>query len=119
MGAARLVLFLFLFTRTAAAGELVGRVTAGGKNVRDAVLFIEGVRAGSPPARPVVIDQQRRKFIPHVTAVLVGTAVLFPNNDTVFHNVFSYREGKRFDLGLYPVGATRRPAGCCSTGRGW
>jgi hypothetical protein len=25
----------------------------------------------------------------------------------VFHNVFSFREGKRFDLGLYPVGSTK------------
>jgi hypothetical protein len=25
----------------------------------------------------------------------------------VFHNVFSYHEGTKFDLGLYPVGAVR------------
>ena len=30
-----------------------------------------------------------------------------PNNDRVFHNVFSFKDGKRFDLGLYPVGTTR------------
>jgi plastocyanin len=90
------------------AGELTGRVTTGGKGVREAVIFVEGVRAGSPPSRPVVIDQRRRRFLPHVAAIPVGTTVLFPNNDTVYHNVFSYREGKRFDLGLYPVRATRR-----------
>ena len=33
------------------------------------------------------------------TAVRVGTTVDFPNNDRVYHNVFSYRDGKRFDLG--------------------
>src|SRR5205085_10932427 len=54
-----------------------------------------------------VMDQRNRTFIPHVMAVQVGTQVQFPNHDTVFHNVFSYREGKRFDLGLYPVGKTR------------
>ena len=27
---------------------------------------------------------------------------------TVFHNVFSFRDGKRFDLGMYPVGTMRR-----------
>ena len=27
-----------------------------------------------------------------------------PNSDRVFHNVFSFHDGKRFDLGLYPVG---------------
>jgi hypothetical protein len=36
-----------------------------------------------------------------------GTTVQFPNNDTVFHNVFAYFEAKRFDLGMYPRGATR------------
>jgi hypothetical protein len=54
------------------------------------------------------MDQRRRTFIPHVMVVQLGTTVEFPNNDTVFHNVFSYREGKKFDLGLYPVGTTRR-----------
>lgn len=92
----------------ASAGELAGRVTERGRGVRDAVVFIEGVKAGTPPRQPVVVDQRRRTFRPHVTAVLLGTTVLFPNNDTVFHNVFSYREGKRFDLGLYPVGTTNR-----------
>jgi hypothetical protein len=33
--------------------------------------------------------------------------VEFPNQDPFFHNVFSYFEGKRFDLGLYEAGATR------------
>ena len=32
----------------------------------------------------------------------------FPNDDRVFHNVFSFRDGKRFDLGIYPVGATKQ-----------
>ena len=31
----------------------------------------------------------------------------FPNNDRVFHNVFSFRDGRVFDLGMYPVGALR------------
>ena len=31
----------------------------------------------------------------------------FPNDDRVFHNVFSFHDGKRFDLGLYPVGAVK------------
>ena len=45
---------------------------------------------------------------PHVLAVRVGTVVEFPNNDRVFHNVFSFHDGKQFDLGLYPVGTMRR-----------
>ena len=41
-------------------------------------------------------------------AVRVGTTVDFPNRDRVFHNVFSFRDGKRFDLGMFPIGARRR-----------
>jgi plastocyanin len=92
----------------ASAGTLAGSVTARGRGVGDAVVFVDGVKAGSPPRQPIKVDQRRRTFRPHVTAILLGTTVLFPNNDTVFHNVFSYREGKRFDLGLYPVGTTQR-----------
>jgi plastocyanin len=92
----------------ASAGELAGRVTARGRGVRSAVVFIDGVKTGAAPRETVVVDQRQRTFKPHVSAVMLGTTVLFPNHDTVFHNVFSYREGKRFDLGLYPVGSTRR-----------
>ena len=41
-------------------------------------------------------------FYPRVLAVQVGTKVEFPNHDRVFHNVFSFHNGKVFDLGLYP-----------------
>ena len=36
-------------------------------------------------------------------AVHVGAVVDFPNHDRVFHNVFSFKDGKRFDPGMYPV----------------
>ena len=32
---------------------------------------------------------------------MVGTTVNWPNNDDIFHNVFSYSDAKPFDLGLY------------------
>ena len=57
--------------------------------------------------KPVVLDQRNVQFVPQVLAVQVGTKVSFPNNDRVFHNVFSFRESKRFDLGLYPVGMVK------------
>jgi hypothetical protein len=42
-----------------------------------------------------------------VLAVQVGTVVKFPNDDVVFHNVFSFHDGKKFNLGMYPVGAVK------------
>ena len=55
-----------------------------------------------------IINQNYLSFSPEVLVVRVGTTVDFPNNDRVFHNVFSFKNGKRFDLGLYPVGSRRR-----------
>jgi plastocyanin len=51
--------------------------------------------------------QRNKSFEPHVIVVQVGTVVLFPNKDPLFHNIFSMYDGKRFDLGLYEAGTTR------------
>jgi plastocyanin len=76
--------------------------------VPDAVVWLEAPKLpGGIPAGKVVLDQRNLSFIPRVLAVRVGTIVDFPNDDRVFHNVFSFRDGKRFDLGIYPVGALR------------
>lgn len=52
--------------------------------------------------------QHHKSFEPHVLVVPVGAVVDFPNRDPFFHNVFSLFEGKRFDLGLYEAGTTRK-----------
>jgi plastocyanin len=87
--------------------ELHGTATFQNKPLADAVVWVDapGPRPGA--TRPVVLDQRNLKFSPHVLAVQVGTTVQFPNNDRVFHDVFSFRDGKRFELGLYPVGAVK------------
>src|SRR6202790_1069577 len=59
--------------------------------------------------RPIPQLVQRHKtFEPHVLVIETGTAVEFPNKDPFFHNVFSLFDGKRFDLGLYEAGTTRK-----------
>ena len=60
-----------------------------------------------PTQQHPVLDQRDLHFAPRVLALEVGTTVEFPNHDRVFHNVFSFRDGKRFDLGLYPIGAVK------------
>src|SRR2546426_4738903 len=40
-------------------------------------------------------------FSPHILPVVMGTTVEWPNNDEIFHNVFSISDAKPFDLGLY------------------
>lgn len=58
-----------------------------------------------PPAHS--LRQVNKTFVPAVSAVLRGTEVHFPNDDMIFHNVFSLSKAKRFDLGLYKSGTTR------------
>lgn len=54
-----------------------------------------------------VITQRDRTIIPHVTTVLVGTRIDFPNEDDVFHNLFSLSDPGPFNLGRYPPGESR------------
>ena len=91
----------------ASGDEVSGTVRVAGRPQKDVVVWLEGVTAAPPPARTVVLDQRNLQFIPHVLAVRAGTRVEMPNSDRVFHNVFSFHDGKKFDLGLYPVGTTR------------
>jgi plastocyanin len=98
---------LFLSGGPAAGVDVRGTALAAGKPVPDAVIWIDApAGAGTRPDK-VVLDQRNLNFYPRVLAVQVGTRVEFPNHDRVFHNVFSFRDGQRFDLGLYPVGAVK------------
>ncbi len=54
-----------------------------------------------------VVEQRNREFLPHVTAIPVGSTIAFPNFDTFFHNVFSTSPLAPFDLGIYRNGEAR------------
>lgn len=89
------------------ADGFTGKVTLkSGKVARQAVVFLDSDLKPEPMKR-VVIDQRDRKFIPHVSVVTVGTRVAFPNNDVIFHNVFTEYHSERFDFGLYRRGDTK------------
>ncbi|MFQ5842770.1 MAG: plastocyanin/azurin family copper-binding protein [Thermodesulfobacteriota bacterium] len=96
-------------------GVVKGTISIGGRPATDAVVSIEGLAGknlGSQISklkfRRVRVEQRDRRFIPRVLAVIAGRTVDFPNNDDVWHNVFSTSEAKKFDLGLYPPGKTRK-----------
>jgi len=77
--------------------------------MREFVVYIEGPAGTNDiaPGRPVQVQTSRKinqkgaMFVPHVLPVMVGTTVEWPNNDEIFHNVFSISDPKPFDLGLY------------------
>jgi len=88
--------------------DVHGTAKAGDRPAADTVVWLEAPDAPAPAAPPrAVLDQRNLAFSPRVLVVRAGTLIDFPNNDRVFHNVFSFRDGKRFDLGLYPVGSRK------------
>ena len=58
---------------------------------------------GQLPSQPIraTIEQKNRRFVPDVVVVPVGSSILFPNLDPIFHNVFSLSKSKTFELGNY------------------
>jgi plastocyanin len=74
-------------------GEPVGGV---------AIYAVPSTPTGAPIAvQPAIMDQANNAFVPHLLVVQTGTPVLFPNNDTVSHHVYSFSATKAFELGLY------------------
>lgn len=75
---------------------------AKGQPLADAAVFLEPVGAAPPlRVRKIDIEQKDRQFEPMVTVVQTGTAINFPNNDTVRHHVYSFSPPKVFELRLY------------------
>ncbi len=77
----------------------------------NAVVFLERVKRGSAvgalPRRNPVVSQKDRLFWPRVLTIVKGTTVEFPNDDTIFHNVFSLSKARPFDLDVYAAGQSK------------
>ena len=93
--------------RLATAGVYPGRIV-GIQTDRDTseldnvIVFVNtSIRVDSVPQR-LTIRQTNEEFVPHVVAVTTGSTVEFPNDDLIFHNVFSLSRTATFDLGRYP-----------------
>ena len=130
---AGVLLFVF-FCHLAAAGELTGEIQLARKYTRRPVapavyslraapvaehasvtanemdrvaVILTGVEETPAPAVTATMNQRQRHFEPELLIVPVGSTVLFPNSDPVFHNIFSLSRPKSFDLGFYPSGQSR------------
>jgi len=102
--AALTLLCTLLAAAPAAAASLAISVQlANGKPLADAVVTVQPVGRKLPPAAPItaVMDQMNRMFVPEVLVVPVGSAVSFPNSDSVSHQIYSFSPAKRFQLPLY------------------
>jgi plastocyanin len=100
------VLVVVFVPAPARAGTVSGRVEVvqkGGRratDLSDVVVYLDGVKARARPAR-TTIAMKGKAFLPRVAVVPVGGTVEFPNEDPIFHNVFSVSGDNRFDLDLY------------------
>ena len=48
-----------------------------------------------------MIDQVDKEFVPYVTAIQQGSAINFPNNDNIRHQVYSFSQTRQFEIPLY------------------
>ena len=90
--------------KAAYAGKTTERV--GEPDPPASVVWLTGSfpPADSSKIKPVELAQEGLQFRPAVLPVQVGTPVLFPNKDPIYHSVFSYSGSKKFDLGRYRPG---------------
>jgi plastocyanin len=91
-------------------GSVTGTVTLKGTKgtQKGVVIYLEDV-PGTPsvPKNHAIIRQREKQFEPPLTVVVRGTTIDFPNEDKIFHNVFSVSRPARFDLGLYKSGTAK------------
>ncbi len=67
----------------------------------DFVVNIEGSVVAPPKPTTATIVQRDATFSPHVLPIVYGTTVRWPNEDDIYHNVFSMTDAETFDLGFY------------------
>ncbi len=93
-----------------AANLQVQMQDGAGHPLAGAVVFLESsqAQAASKPLQGAEVAQANKQFDPQVRVVTVGTAVKFPNRDTVRHHVYSFSPIKPFELKLY-AGAEANP----------
>ena len=89
-------------------GSIEGTVTVAGGSAEDVYVYVENVKAPLSHHKVFEIRQEGRQFNPRVAVVQTGTNLVFPNFDSVYHNVFSNSPRNSFDLGTYQAGEKAR-----------
>ena len=95
----------------AKANEIKGKVSVQGiKSAENIAVYVDVIpdKKFDAPKDPVVIDQRKMAFVPHVVALQQGATVEFLNSDAVGHNVYwpSISGNKKLahNLGTWPKG---------------
>lgn len=97
--------FLFYLGQPVNAGEIaVKAVDAKNNPLRGSVIYAMPATGKAPAVekgKMAMMDQLNKEFIPIIMAVQTGTAVSFPNSDSIHHHVYSISPVKKFELPLY------------------
>jgi len=70
------------------------------KDMSDTVVYITGFKSKAPQDFRD-LNQKKKRFVPYILPVVAGQRVRFPNQDKIYHNVFSISPLASFDLGQY------------------
>lgn len=103
----RRLLALAMLGAACADAAFAGMVTISAKNptgsaAEDTIIVFDPLDAVPPPTRPAaIIDQVDKRFVPRVNVIRTGTAVSFPNSDSIRHQVYSFSKAHPFNLKLY------------------
>ena len=93
---------LLLGSHARAATVTIQISDTGGRPAANAVVALapEGAAETTPSSLPIeaIVDQRKETFIPLVTIIRKGGHVVFTNNDTTMHQVYSFSPTKQFEL---------------------
>jgi plastocyanin len=98
-----LLLLSCMFNSYAKAAEIGVQVNdIAGAVIENAVVYLEP-KDKTPPLlkNQAAIAQKNKTFIPLVTVIQAGSSIIFPNQDSVRHHVYSFSPAKTFELKLY------------------
>jgi plastocyanin len=93
-------LVIVLSQQSIAANLKIKVIDNNNKPVEYAVIYINETLPKLTEST-LIIDQLDKEFIPYVTVVRRGSAINFPNNDNIRHQVYSFSQSKQFELPLY------------------
>jgi plastocyanin len=77
--------------------------TSDGHPLPGAVVTVQPLNVPPHRVAPLhaVMDQLNRAFAPDLLVIPVGSTVVFPNSDSVSHQIYSFSPAKPFQLPLY------------------
>src|SRR6267142_4738273 len=104
------LLAMVLLSLPAQAASISGRIRFIGRAPGVAaatIVYAEALDGGRTQTGQFKMTQKNKSFVPHVLAIPVGSTIAFPNDDSIFHNVFSLSRPNPFDLGLYRAGTSK------------